>query len=460
MVPHPGGHHTLANTATPDSSASDGPLCPRLYLLFECDRLRASSLSISLAAHPILTIGRGEKRSVCGDQAAHLTLPDPWLSTAHAELRTSFGRILLCDSNSKNGCKVNGQKVQRHQLVDGDLIELGRSFFVFRSHVPGDLAPAPVLDLEGGSEASRPLTLSPTLAAEVAKLSRLAATTISILLLGETGTGKEVLARYIHQVSQRTGEFVAVNCGALPAGLVESELFGHTRGSFSGAIKDHKGLIRSADQGSLFLDEIADLPAASQATMLRVLQDSEVRAVGATQNQHVDLRCICATHRDLDALVENDEFRSDLYARIAGYRLTLPPLRDRREDLGLLISSFLPESGSDSLSIEAARCLLAYGWPLNIRELRSCITTATVLAEGQRIELAHLPEALRSPPRAPVQVSSPHAGDAHLQSELLRLLRAHRGNVSAVARSMKKDRKQVQRWMKRFAIDPNQFRDG
>lgn len=418
-------------------------------------------MSISLDRFPVLAIGRGSMREVVGDTTPRLSLPDPWLSTKHAELRTSFGRILLCDTDSKNGCRVNGAKVHRQELADGDVIELGRSFFIYRSEVPCADDEAAIVDLESVEAASRPLTLNPELSAEVEKLGKLATTGISILLLGETGTGKEVLAQYVHAHSRRGGDFVAVNCGALPAGLVESELFGHKKGSFSGAVSDHLGLIRAANRGTLFLDEIADLPAPAQATMLRVLQESEVRAVGSTETHAVDLRCICATHRDLDGMVESGEFRSDLFARISGYRVTLPALRDRREDLGLLMAAFLIESNARAtLSVDAARALLTHHWPLNIRELRSCMATATVLAGEARIEVDHLPEALRSP--APTALPSPRgqSGDDENEVELLRLLRVHSGNVSAVARSMGKDRKQIQRWMKRFAIDPNQFREG
>ena len=458
-MPHPGSPHTLANTATPDTHAREGHARPTLVLVFECDRLAASSVSIPLADLSVLSIGRGESRNFDMGEHGHLTLPDPWLSTRHAELRTSFGRILLCDTESKNGCRVNGERVQRHELADGDLVELGRTFFIFQADAPDSNEEQAIVDLEGASFEETPFTLNAALATEIAKVSILATTQIAILLLGETGTGKEVLAHHIHRASKRPGEFVPVNCGALPAGLVESELFGHTKGSFSGAVSNHTGLIRNSDRGSLFLDEIADLPSAAQASMLRVLQDSEVRAVGGTELYTVDLRCICATHRDLDAMVDSGDFRSDLYARIAGYRLTLPPLRQRREDLGLLIASFTAQTASNAMSIEAARALITYTWPLNIRELRSCMETASVLAAGSRIELSHLPEALRCAPPAPSQAANSQAGDTEHEAELLRLLQVHNGNVSAVARSMGKDRKQIQRWMKRFAIDPNQFRE-
>src|SRR5262249_4252107 len=161
---------------------------------------------------------------------------------------------------------------------------------------------------------------------------------LSILLLGETGTGKEVLARSLHALSQRPGPFIAVNCGAIPENLVEGQLFGHVRGAFSGALKDEPGLVRAAQGGTLLLDEIGDLPASSQAALLRVLQESEVRPVGSTQTVKVDVRIIAATHRPLESLIKGNAFRHDLYARLAGFRFELAPLRKRKVDLGLLIA--------------------------------------------------------------------------------------------------------------------------
>jgi DNA-binding NtrC family response regulator len=458
------GIHTLGQTASPERDSDAPKPLPCLYLLFECDRPAASSMRISLEPLSELHLGRGAQRSLSDQPHWRLQIPDGWLSSKHARLQDSFGRWILHDEGSKNGCRVNGESVQRHELQDGDLIELGRTFFIFR--VAPDEGRAQVLDLDGVSADEMPITLNPELAQEVAKLEKLAETDISILILGESGSGKEVLAQHIHRASQRPGEFVPVNCGALPAGLVESELFGHKKGSFSGAVADHIGLVRKADAGTLFLDEIADLPGSAQATMLRVLQEKEVRAVGATVSDAVDLRTVSATHLDLDARVEKGDFRRDLFARIAGYRMSLPPLQRRREDMGLLIATFIKELGQEAhrFSIEAGRALLRYPWPLNIRELRSCLATATVLADEGKLELAHLPEALRSAPsqEAPSQGDAPDTGDSEtsdLERQLLALLSEHQGNVSAVARSMDKDRKQIQRWIKRFGIDLERFRN-
>src|SRR5262249_27731601 len=166
-------------------------------------------------------------------------------------------------------------------------------------------------------------------------------TPLSVLLFGETGTGKEVLAGAIHRTSARTGAFVAANCGALPAALVESQLFGHVRGAFTGAVRDGPGFVRAADRGTLFLDEIGDLAPPAQAALLRVLEEYEVVPVGTTRAVHVDVRVIAATHRPLDQMAERGEFRQDLYARLAGFVQRIPPLRERREDLGLLVGGVL-----------------------------------------------------------------------------------------------------------------------
>ncbi len=429
-----------------------------LILLFECQRPLAGSMSISLAELSELHIGRGTVRSFTEAGTHRLSIPDSWLSSSHGRLQNSFGRWLLHDEDSKNGCRVNSEPATRHELTDGDIIEMGRSFFAFRSAAA--LGETPAKDLEEVESAQWPMTLNPEFSLELQKLTKLAATTIAILILGESGTGKEVLAQHIHQCSQRSGKFVPVNCGALPAGLVESELFGHKKGSFSGAHGDHEGLVRSAHAGTLFLDEIADLPASAQATLLRVLQEKEVRPVGSTESLEVDLRTVSATHLDLDARVANGDFRRDLYARISGYRTTLPPLKDRREDLGLLLAHFLRELGHSELqlSVEAGRALLRYHWPLNIRELRSCLATATVLAEDGKIELSHLPETLREQAEQHSAPSVTSDEATALERNLLAMLSAHEGNVSAVARAMEKDRKQIQRWIKRFQIDLSRFR--
>jgi transcriptional regulator of acetoin/glycerol metabolism len=226
--------------------------------------------------------------------------------------------------------------------------------------------------------------------------------------------------------------------------------------------------VRSADGGTLFLDEFEELPAPAQAKLLRVLQESEVTPVGATKPVAVDLRVVVATHRGLESLVASGVLRADLLARVNGFPLALPPLRERREDLGLLIASLLRRHAPGravAFTPDAARALLRYRWPLNIRELEKALTVALALSENGKIALASLPLPVRAgdadapPPREPPAQAGPLSPeDETLRARLVQLLQETSGNVSAVAKAMGKHRTQVQRWLKRFALDPDAFR--
>jgi DNA-binding NtrC family response regulator len=267
------------------------------------------------------------------------------------------------------------------------------------------------------------------------------------------------MARAIHDASGRSGAFVAVNCGALPRTLIESELFGHRRGAFSGASEDRDGLFRRAHQGTLFLDEIAELPLESQVALLRVLQEGEVRPVGASDATQVDVRVIAASHQDLSRRVADGRFRQDLYGRIAGFEITMPALRDRREDLGTLIAAILPRISPCperfTLQRDAAMALLRYPWPQNVRELEQALRSAVALCDDGKLRLAHLP--------APIAGYRPtasllSAGDAELRARLVDLLAESSGNVAAVARAMARAPVQIRRWCRRLHIDLSAFR--
>jgi transcriptional regulator with GAF, ATPase, and Fis domain len=228
--------------------------------------------------------------------------------------------------------------------------------------------------------------------------TKVAATETTVLLTGESGTGKEVVARFIHRGSPRqTGPFVALNCAALPEQLLESELFGHERGAFTGAQTVHAGKIEQATGGVLFLDEVAEMSPSVQAKFLRVLQEREYQRLGSTRTMKADVRVLAATNRDLKAGIARGTFREDLYYRLAVFDLTLPPLRDRTEDIPLLVDAFL-ESAARSvgrpaagISDDARAQLLEYRWPGNVRELRNVIERAVILCEGGMIEKEHLP---------------------------------------------------------------------
>jgi DNA-binding NtrC family response regulator len=318
-------------------------------------------------------------------------------------------------------------------------------------------------------------TLSPTLGRAFDVLRDVAASTIPIHISGESGTGKEVLARAIHAASAREGTFVAVNCGGLPATLVEAELFGYRKGAFSGAHDDRVGLVRSAHQGTLFLDEIGDLPHAAQAAILRLLQEREVQPLGTDKPVPVNLRVVSATHRDLEASVRASQFRADLLARLAGYRVRLPPLRERREDLGLLVARLLERiedvpTANVSFSAAAARALVSHAWPRNVRELEHRMRLGVVLAKGGVVDVDHIfgpdaePYMVMDRDEAPTATTTSAgravantAHDGH-RAEVEAMLELHRGNISAVARAMGKARVQVQRWIKRYGLDPAKHR--
>ncbi len=294
---------------------------------------------------------------------------------------------------------------------------------------------------EGFAMIGRSLVLQEVLA----RAARAAETDATVLVRGESGTGKELLARSVHRLSRRAeGPFVAVNCSALPETLLESELFGHERGAFTGATSVRRGRIELAAGGTLFLDEIGDLPAAVQVKLLRFLQEREYSRLGSEKTLHADVRVITATHRDLESMMSARTFREDLYYRLNVVSLTLPPLRERREDVPELVEHLLARlskrHGRDvtSLSHEAMDALLRYGFPGNIRELENLLEQATVLASGPVVTLRDLPEAVTGGGAAPA--SSPGGGtlaewlDDIERRHVLATLARHDGNQSRTAR--------------------------
>ena len=440
---------------------------PQLVVALECSRPSAAAARFSLAGATAVLLGRGESRAVRrrgeGGGELEIRIPDRWMSSKHARLERSFGRWILSDADSKNGTRVRGEPADRAVLEDGDLIEIGHTLLRFRAAVPIGASDAADLDLASGGAAHGVDTLIPSFARELDKLERLSPSGVAILLCGESGTGKEVLARAAHGLSGRRGPLVAVNCGAIPENLIESELFGHKKGAFSGATEDRPGLVRSAHGGTLFLDEIGDLRLSSQAALLRVLQEREVLPVGGSRPVPVDIRLISATHRDLGEMVAAGEFREDLFARIAGFRLVVPPLRERRDDIGHIAGRLLSRIAGPKhagFDVEAGRMILEHDWPLNVRQLETTIAAASALAGDEPIALEHMPDTLETPARerARSQPAPLSPEDERVRDALVAALRDAGGNISATARALDKDRKQIQRWVKRFGLDPEAFR--
>ncbi len=458
---------TVSIVSDDESAQGAARAGPCLFLLFECGRPLAGSTRHELRDLDEVIIGRAPARHHArqrheeGSNILTLGVPDQRMSQPHACLVFDGNRWVLEDMDSKNGVVLNGVRHSRAALDDGDLFDLGHSIFLFRYPTAHD-------DLGLDRDSSELLASPPDLATFVPSLrgafddlARIAPIPAPVLIQGETGTGKEIAARAVHALSGRQGRFVAVNCGALVPTLVESQLFGHRKGAFSGAAEDHDGFVRSADRGTLFLDEIGDLPLPLQAALLRVLQEREVTPVGATRSISVDFKVVAATHHDLQALVDAGRFRRDLYARIAGHQVRLPPLRERREDLGMLIATILGRitATPPPFSIEAGRALMRHTWPHNIRELDHTLGTALPRADGGPIGLAHLPEAVRAAGSGlPGPSVLPRAPAADRRAEVESLLQKHAGNISAVAREAGVSRVQVHRWLQRYGLDPKRYR--
>ena len=441
---------------------------PYLFVVLQCDRPLAGAARYGLADIDHVSIGRGLVRSATRDprwRRLHLQLPSSYVSSLHAELHRAPGGWMVYDHQSRNGTYLNGERTAQGPLHDGDILQIGHTILRFRRALPpsDDLDTGPLAPDGPGAPVSGLTTLLPDLGPRLAALESIARSTVPVLLLGETGTGKEVLAHAIHALSGRTGRLVAVNCGGLPLNLIESQIFGHKKGAFTGAQKDEPGLARTAHQGTLFLDEIGDLPLAAQVALLRVLQEGEVVPVGDTRPHKVDLRVVAATHQPLDAMAERKDFRSDLFARLSGYRHDLAPLRDRSEDLGLLVGMLLarlvsPGHEVPRLTPEVGRLLLQYPWPLNIRELKQCLAAALALAPGGLIEAEHLPPRISDMPPPRPGLPRVKQDPEGVRDTLITLLEQHAGNVSQVARKLGKARSLVHRWLEQCGIDPNDFR--
>lgn len=457
-----------------DGHASDSSavarVCPYLFVILECDRPSAGGARYALTGIDEVVIGRGSERSATHDLKAGvsrlcLSVPGRSMSSTHARLVRSEGDWVLCDARSTNGSSVNGKQVETCRLREGDIIELGHTILTIQNALPTPPGTPPNLDFAEAAAAVEMglFTLIPLLAADLAKLTRVAPSGLAVLLLGDTGTGKEVLARAIHRMSNRPGPFAPVNCGAIPPNLVESHLFGHTKGAFTGATRSELGLVRAATGGTLFLDEVGDLPMVAQPTLLRVLQEQEVTPVGSTRAMTVDIRVVAATHQPLERLIEADRFRRDLFARLDAFRLQLPELNRRIVDLGCIVAQAMAKEAPWQLTPEAGVALAMHDWPSNIRQLVTALRRGAVLSENGCIALHHL--GLDSPSRQPPP-ARPDArperkrqtNDVELRDELVLRLTESQGNIAEVARAMGKARMQVHRWLKRFGIELAPFR--
>ena len=393
--------------------------------------------SVVLQGSP-LTIGREED--------AAIPISGPRVSRRHAELYRQGPLYVLRDLGSTNGTWLHGQAVEHAPIVRGSVLRVGDWVGVL------DLEAEPLADF---AELTPGLFGGGKLAAALEPVRRLAATDVPVLLIGETGTGKERFARALHELSGRPGAFVALNCAALPEQLAEAELFGYRKGAFTGAERASGGHFRAADGGTLFLDEIADLSPSLQSKLLRVLDDGQVLSLGETRPVPTNVRVVCASQQALSELVEAKAFRRDLAARLSGLKVELPPLAARRADIAPLFARFLSErAGGRPPEVESrlVEALCLHAWPENVRGLE--LVTRTLLAvHGHEPKLLrqHLPEELAKlvsaePPPARAASSDRQEFDlARVKSELER----SGGNVRATARRLGLSRQRIYRLLDR-----------
>jgi DNA-binding NtrC family response regulator len=394
-----------------------------------------------------------------------LVLTDATVSRYHLEIRVRRDGIEVRDLDTTNGTKHGGTKIGQVVLTGAARLRLGK-------HTEVDVEPIDT-NVEVGDWPSNRfgdvIGATAPMKRLFALLAKAAPTEATILLQGETGTGKEAIAEAVHKLSRRTkGPFVVVDCGSIPHELIASELFGHAKGSFTGAAGDKQGLIEAANHGTLFLDEIGELALDLQPQLLRVLDRRQVRRVGETQSVDVDIRVIAATHRDLRAMVKSGQFREDLYYRLAVVATQVPPLRDRKEDIPALATWFAERMGRGSFAQSPALLdqLQRHDWPGNVRELRNVVERALSLGDAALVELSET----STRPVTAEEISAKRASDpsvldmpfkeakaqlveAFERDYLSALLARHHGNISRAAAEAGIDRNYIHRLVKKYNLE-------
>lgn len=412
---------------------------------------------------PVLPLSELSGEAYIGRDPCAATLTGSDVSRRHAVVSTQGPHRVLTDLRSRNGTWVNGKRIRSVVLAEGDVVRVGGWVGVV-SRLAGPFA-ALSPGLFGGEALRRAL----------AAAERAAPSDLPLLLEGETGTGKEAVAKAVHAWSGRAGPFLAVNCAALPEALAEAELFGYRRGAFTGAEQASPGYFRAAQHGTLLLDEVTDLPLALQAKLLRVLEEREVQPLGEARPTKLDVRVVAAAQSSLADAVKRGEFRADLFARLDGLTLKLPPLRERRAEIPYLFARLLVSASGGHPPLVDARLveqLCAYDWPFNVRELSLLVKRVLVLHGGEpKLKPQHLPEriqaALAESRPSPAQVaaavdvaSGEASGDPPGLEQLLTALRASGGNVARAAQTLGISRQRAYRLMRETPESLAELREG
>ena len=403
--------------------------------------------------------------TVGSDLGNLLQLTDPTVSRHHCAFTPTFEGVKVRDLQSTNGTFIAGCRVETALLAPQTSVRIGQTSLVFEPLE--QLVPQPVSDQEsfGGM-----LGTSLVMRRLFSLLPRIAASDATVLIEGETGTGKSLLARMIHEASGRAARpFVVVDCSAIPPSLVESELFGHEKGAFTGAVARRGGLFEAADGGTVFLDEIGELPLETQPVLLSVLETREVRRVGAVDSRKINVRIIAATNRDLREEVNRSGFRSDLWYRLNTLRLAIPPLRERPEDIAHLVAHFYRQFASDAKAgppLDLVERMCRHRWPGNVRELRSAVERALVFSEPALWEELGGSEPVPQDPQPgqlgfPLEISpevSFRAAKSRIvvrweSAYLAELMRQNDGNISQAARTARMDRNYLRELLARHGIN-------
>jgi DNA-binding NtrC family response regulator len=403
------------------------------------------------------TVRLGDKPVSFGSApTCDLVLSDKTVSRKHLEAALVGDEVILTDSGSTNGTFIQGSRFEKISVGFGAEVKLGRTVIKF-------LPDEEVVDPEPSeSNAFGTIVGGDTKMRQLFKLlTDVAQTNATVLIEGETGTGKELIAEEIHNHSpRRDGPFVVFDCGSVPRELIESMLFGHVKGSFTGAITDRRGAFAEAHGGTIFLDEIGEMALDLQPSLLRVLDKRAVRKVGSNTYEKIDVRVVAATNRDLRAEVAKKAFREDLYYRLAVIRVTVPPLRERGADIPLLIGHFIQSFGPGlNVAADDMARLQRHSWPGNVRELRNVIERACLLSKGQSINIE---DALveQAPPGIGIRTDLPFKEAKGQLVEMFEreyiedLMRRHAGNLSAAAREAQIDRKHLRELIRKYDLDP------
>ena len=375
------------------------------------------------------------------------------LMTAQADLRSAIQAV-------NEGAYYYIQK----PFVNGDIVAILRRAAEHRQLRVENRSLKQEISRRDRNSANQPVGRSKAWLSVLRLAETVAPTESTVLIQGESGTGKEVIARYIHQLSARaSGAFLSINCGALPESLLESELFGHVKGSFTGAVKDKSGLFTAAGGGTFFLDEIGETTPSTQVKLLRVLQQREVIPVGGTEAVPIDTRLLAATNRDLEEEMKRAAFRSDLFYRLNVFALHLPPLRARRDDIPLLIDAFLNraaqqrQSDAKRLTEGALDAMQAYAWPGNVRELENALERAVILSDGETIDVGALPERITERRAEPLVTSQVTAANPTLdvieRAYIMWVLQSEGGNKTRTAEVLGIDPSTLYRKLSRYEVD-------